>query len=617
MSVQDVMPFSAVAGNPAAKKAVLCLLINPELKCLLVTGAPGTGKTALIRSIASLDGNLPVVNVPIGVSDDRLFGSVNIEKAIATGNISVEKGLFGEADGGILSVDGIDLMDQRLALQTAETAVHGEVVLEREGMSSRFGCDVSLIATASIAGRKINGHLKDRFDMCVRMERPPLEEYVESLRNNIEMHGPETDFAGKYEKADREVFGLIQSARRNLADVRVLKRHRDAIARACRKYGIVSYRGPIACAHVAATLAAMEGRGKTSDGDVVEAIGLTLAHRRRIFGTVKNTEPEKKDCSWAHSGAKRFVHDDRKKNTETSLVEKINSPPNPDNVVAAVEPLTPDDIETKIGEKFETIDIMESADSNGAEAETQKNRYIESPMGRYGGFRIPKGECRDLAFDATVRAAAPYQTVRNRTNGRIKIEKSDIREKVRTKHVEQTFLFIMDSSGSLLIRNRIAKVKAAIVSMLETHYVKRDRVGLMTFNDEKTEIVMRPTRAIDELSGTIDGIEIGCGTPLSAALVKCWEFVTNYRKNHPEEVMHIVLFSDGKATSSIDPEKNPEEEALGIASNLISENVDWIVIDSGLGYTKNDMPARLAEKLGGRFFLLDDLKSEETVSKVW
>ena len=81
------MPFSAVAGNQTAKTAVLCLLVNPNLKSLLLNGATGTGKTTIVRSIESLDPDMPVVNVPIGSTEDRLFGSINLEKAVTTGKM--------------------------------------------------------------------------------------------------------------------------------------------------------------------------------------------------------------------------------------------------------------------------------------------------------------------------------------------------------------------------------------------------------------------------------------------------------------------------------------------------------------------------------------------------
>lgn len=618
------MPFSAIAGNTEAKRAVLCLLVNPNLRCLMVTGGPGTGKTALIRSIATLDDSVPVVNVPIGVTEDRLFGSIDVEKAITAGIMQVDRGLFSEADGGVICIDDIDLMDIRIALEAVDAAITGRVEIERDGLSSGYDTEVSLAATASGSVRSMDGHLMDRFDMCVRMTRPEGEEYIGSLRTNLRLADGDPVLKEELARQDRETMSRIRDARALLPRVRLLKRHRDAIARLCVRYGVKGYRGPVSCAQAAVALAALDGRRKTADEDIVDAAALCLGHRRTIFEVEKKPEVQDQPRGWSAYDMIRFVHDDRKKNVNSSIVDKIN-----ESVPENVEMEEDDDasgrlgedaekeIETKVGKRFDVIDIMEAADSHGRDANKHVKRFVESPTGKYSGARIPKGPCSDIAVDATLRAAAPHQTERDHEKGAVRIEKQDLREKVRTKRVEQAFYFMVDSSGSLIIRNRISKVKSAILSMLRIHYEKRDRVGLMTFNEEKMEEVMAPTRAVNEISKAVEKIKIGCGTPLSQALMACWSFVQNYTRKHPESRVHIVIFTDGKATKALDPKADPCEEALSIARHLRADNVDWVVVDTGLGTTKNDMPEKLADALGGRFFLLDDLQSDKTVSEVW
>ena len=618
-----MIPFSAIAGNETAKKAILCLLTNPHLKSVLITGGSGTGKTALIRSISSLDPKMPVVNVPIGITEDRLFGSVDLEKAISEGSVVAEKGLFGDADGGVIGIDDIDLMDLNSALEALEAAADGEVTIEREGVSAAYKTDVSLIASSGLGHKKMDAHLKDRFDICVRMQRPDEEEYCASLRTNLLLGDGDFSTLAQYEKSDKEQMERIIKARKLLPNVRVLRKHADSIARICRTYGISSYRGPIACAQTAAALAALDGRKKTSTEDIVTAAELCLGHRRTIFEVEKKKKIEKPEhLGYPYNEMLRFVHDDRKQNVNTSLVEKINEKTDLEKIVNLDETKHEDkdepvDVEVEVGKKFNAVDIMETEDSKGESADTKYEKYVETPSGRYSGFRMPKGDCTDLALDATIRAAAPYQAVRGRPDGRIKIERQDLREKVRTRHTEQTFMFLLDTSGSLIIRNRMSKVKAAIMSMLETHYIKRDRVGMITFNEEKTELLLSPTRAVDELSQTIDDIKVGRGTPLSAAFMMCWNFVQGHKKKHPEQVIHIVLITDGRSTKALDENKDPCEEALEIASNLKMPNLDWTVIDSGLGASKSDMPERLATELGGRFFLLDDLEAEDKNKDVW
>ena len=635
------MPFSAVAGNQTAKTAVLCLLVNPNLKSLLLNGATGTGKTTIVRSIESLDPEMPVVNVPIGATEDRLFGSINLEKAVTTGKMEAEKGLFGEADGGVICIDNIDLMDKLVALQALETAAKGEVVIEREGLSVKYDSDVKLLATTTSLRERLNAHLKDRFDISVKMRRPSEEEYIVSLRNNLMLQDGNLEFFKEYTAEDAAILEKVKEARKLLPEVRLLVKHLNTIAHIANKYGVVGDRGTIACAQVAVTLAALNGRRKTTTDDIIYATELTLNHRRTIFEKKKEAEPTKNETlAYPNRDIMRFVHDDRpavqkaKEEKEAEGEEEDD-----DDGITVEQTVSLSDVEpqallevnnlefneeyfetelvAKVAERFDTVDLMEAADYYGVEGQNKRQKYVESATGKYTAFRVPKGDCSDIAIDATIRAAAPHQFSRKREGGKIKITKDDIREKVRTKHVENAFYFMLDASGSLVIRNRIGKTKAAILSMLELHFAKRDRVGLMTFNEKRIEEVMPPTRAVEHLSDAITNIAVDTGTPLSQAFMECWRFVKSYRKKHPEAFIHIVLFSDGRATQSINPDIDPCEEALEIAKHLHEENVDWIVVDTGLGTSKSDMPMYLAQNLGGRLFMLDDLQSKDNCANVW
>ncbi len=640
MQESAIMPFSAVAGNQTAKTAVLCLLVNPNLKSLLLNGATGTGKTTIVRSIESLDPEMPVVNVPIGATEDRLFGSINLEKAVTTGKMEAEKGLFGEADGGVICIDDIDLMDKLVALQALETAAKGEVVIEREGLSVRYDSDVKLLATTTSLRERLNAHLKDRFDISVKMRRPSEEEYIVSLRNNLMLQDGNLEFFKEYTAEDAAILEKVKEARKLLPEVRLLVKHLNTIAHIANKYGVVGDRGTIACAQVAVTLAALNGRRKTTTDDIVYATELTLNHRRTIFEKKKEPEPTKNETlAYPNRDIMRFVHDDRPAVKKAKEEKEAEEEEDDDDGITVEQTVSLSDVEpqallevnnlefneeyfetelvAKVAERFDTVDLMEAADYYGVEGQNKRQKYVESATGKYTAFRIPKGDCSDIAIDATIRAAAPHQFSRQHEEGKVKITKDDIREKVRTKHVENAFYFMLDASGSLVIRNRIGKTKAAILSMLELHFAKRDRVGLMTFNEKRIEEVMPPTRAVEHLSDAITNISVDTGTPLSQAFMECWRFVKSYRKKHPEAFIHIVLFSDGRATQSINPDIDPCEEALEIAKHLHEENVDWIVVDTGLGTSKSDMPMYLAQNLGGRLFMLDDLQSKDNCANVW
>ena len=387
-------------------------------------------------------------------------------------------------------------------------------------------------------------------------------------------------------------------------------------------------RGAISTAQAALALAALAGRKRVTDTDTAQAALLCLEHRR----TKRQVRKEKKQYNPLETGynplggIKRFIHDEKGETTESKIVKGMNEN---DVTVAQVnsgeafiKSEDMEDVVATIGETFEAIDLLEAEDSNGSFSgdDVAKRRYVESTdrNGKYIKSRVPNGGYPDIAFDATIRAAAPYQQKRQKPgDGGVKLEKQDIREKVRQKQISSTFLFLLDTSGSLIIRNRMSKVKAAMISMLSTHYVKRDRVGLMTFNEERIDLILQPTRAVEQLEPIIDAIAVGQGTPLSAALIKVYEYMMPYTLKHPDEKCHIVLITDGKATQAMDSYKDPIKEALEISKMVNIPNSDWIVIDSGLGYTKNDIPKMLAENLHGKFFLLDDLEVKDDKPNIW
>lgn len=274
------------------------------------------------------------------------------------------------------------------------------------------------------------------------------------------------------------------------------------------------------------------------------------------------------------------------------------------------------DVMDLLKETIAEIDLLNDEDSNGMRQgdEVAKRMYSETVGGRgkYIRSREPSGPVRDIAFDATIRAAAPFQRIRGASPGsQIIIEKSDVREKVREKEIMSTFLFVIDASASLDVGGQFYKVRRAVNSMLLTHYVNRDRVALMTFNEKGIVMRLHPSRNAEKITSVLNRISIDYGTPLSETLSELVKYLVPYTLKNPDELIHVVMITDGRATVSMDPSKDPSEEALEIASTIDIPNVDWIVIDTGTGYTKNEVPPKLALILHGKYFLLDDLQPKD------
>lgn len=626
-------PFSAVYGNGAAKTALLCAASNPAIKAVMVRGASGTAKTVLARAMPGVDPGREVVNVPLNVTEEMLFGTIDLEKAISTGRVEMGDSLLKRANGNYLYVDDADLFDNRLFTSLVDCVMEGRVLVERENISASYASDTTLIASMSSSRRTLGSRTMDCFDIVATMRRDPddIAGGTEVARRNLDFADglPASD---AFAEEDAKLAGKVAKARELLPQVKISKARLKTIAQICKLLGVKGARGAISTARVAVTLAALDGRGRASDADVEYAALLCLDHRRTIRPRAEKKKPVALETGYNPlGGIKRFFHDDRGQNLEGSIRASINADAvegSGGDLSALREDILAGDgmtegVVVKVGEAFEAIDLLESEDSNGVldGDDVAKRRFVESGdrKGKYIKARIPESGCPDVAFDATVRAAAPYQRSRHATGGYMAVilEKQDVREKVRQKNVSTTFFFVLDTSGSLLIRNRISKVKAAMKAMLETHYVKRDRVGLMTFNEKSIDVLLAPTRAVEQLESMVDGIEVGPGTPMSEALTKVYEYMRPYVTKHPDEKCHIVLVTDGKGTKPLEPGRDPIEESLEIARDVYIPNCDWIVIDTGLGFTKNDAPKEMAEALRGRFFLLDDIEKAEDAKGIW
>jgi magnesium chelatase subunit D len=404
------------------------------------------------------------------------------------------------------------------------------------------------------------------------------------------------------------------------------------IAEVCNELDIKGLRGDISVMNIAVALAALEGRTEVIRDDVEGALVMGLTHRRAPEKKAYRTGMKKQDYNIIQSGEsamKRAIHDDRiippdptKLGSLTEASEEAAGFPEGELSEEEVKRLHPEvtDVIAKIGDTFNTIDLFEAtAEKSRGSAEDRGKRQLmrsSSRSGRYAGSKLPTGKNPDLAFDATVRAAAPYQVVRHQAEEDLSviIEKQDLREKIREIRSSSTFLFAVDTSGSLIIRNRMMMVKAAILSLLKDHYAKKDRVGFMTFNEDALQMLLPPTRSVECIYKLLDNLPVGKRTPLSSALVYLDNYMSTYMRKHQTEECYVILVTDGNANVCLDPndkKTDAVEEALSLAARINNLALHWIVVDSEKAFTPTHNAKKLAEKLRARYFTLEELKYDD------
>lgn len=342
--------------------------------------------------------------------------------------------------------------------------------------------------------------------------------------------------------------------------------------------------------------------------DVKEALVMCMSHRR---SRVRRKKPQEDHVQfYSDSHMKRFIHDDRKAANGADADSKGGTPDidvsDCVSEVSAQKGIV-DEVVSDIGEAFQSIDLLDEVSKHSGQ-EAMKRKFIRDKGrdGRYIRATPAEGPHPDVAFDATIRAAAPYQKVRG--GDRLIVEPQDIQEKVREKRITSTYIFMIDNSGSLIIRSRMRMVKASVLAILDEHYSKRDRVGIMTFNEKNVGMLMPPTRSVGGIRKVLDDLSAGKMTPLSEALVFARDYMIVYTRKHPSERCHMIIVTDAIANIPLVEGADPNEEALKIAAKAKIPGVDWTVVDTGARNQEYDNAVKLAKALNAPYYKLEDLQ---------
>ena len=622
-------PFSAVYGMDDAKRAILCSLVQPTLRTVLIRGGPGSAKTVLSRAAGELAGK-KVVNIPLNVTEEMLFGGMDAEATMREGRPVMQKGLLSRADGCILYADDVNLLDQRILASLLDCVLSGRVVVEREGVSGSYPCDTLLIATMNPDDSDISSHLLDRFDLCAYSDFPNDDGRgrEEVLRRNAEFARDPEGFVSMYSEEEGKLRSDIERARRILPLVTITDALLGVAVELCAKVGAEGFRGDIALVEAAYAMAALNGRDEVMRKDVEEAAMITLAHRRSYSQPPpppeepeeqQEQQQEDSDSEEGDRNEQPPKPNEAPPQNQGDDSENDSEPPDdgqqPEDIGAML-----DEMMFEIGEQFRVIDYLQDGRRIIRSTSSRKGRRAmaesRDSSGRYARSRIPEGRVTDMAFDATVRAAAPYQRSRRHDGLAVSIEKQDIRTKVRERRSGCTILFLVDASGSLGVRRRMAAVKGAVLSMLRDSYVKRDRIGLMAFRRDSAELVLPPTRSVEYSYRKLEELPTGGKTPLGQALATVSDFMTSYSRSHPGESCYIVLITDGRANVPLREGADANQEAERLAEEMSIPQVKWIVVDASTGFVRFDNAERLAKALEGTYFRLEDLDADRLAGSV-
>lgn len=614
-------PFAAVMECGDAKDAVLCAMVCRDLRTALIRGPAGTGKSAIMGSLKDLFPEKRIISVPPHITEGALFGETDIEATVAGGEKKMGESLMMRADGGILIAENIGLMDRELLLRLLDAVLSGTVRTEREGISACYLTDTVLIATADPSDGGLSEHIMDRFDMCADTENiMDADIRREMAERNIRfMHDPD-GFIRSFEKDAVSIRSKVRSASLAVKGMRISEEDAKRISGVCMSLNTEGHRGDVATARASCALAALAGCGRAEREHIERALRLCLRHRRKDPGAPEQRTPPKGDSGeTAHSGGNDKKKDDEppKHGNENENDRKL-PPADGEEKEDVPQPPPENDGEEKI---FETGDAADIADRIGqSRFKTVNGRsgrrdtsVSKDRSGRYVGYRMPNGAAKDIALLPTVRAAAPYQTVREHRGLAVTIRKEDLREKVRERKYGAKILFLVDGSGSMGAGRRMTAVKGAVLSMLYESYQRRDEIGLAVFRGRGAEEVLPLTGSVSRAFRALNDVPTGGRTPLTLGLMKGYEILSRTDRRS-RRIM--VILTDGRGNVNISPRKGPKEELIGLASSLAGEDIKFIVVDTEIGLLKMKHAAELCNALKGTYLRLEELNAKSLSDSV-
>ncbi|MFI0728897.1 putative cobaltochelatase [Streptomyces sp. NPDC021225] len=681
-------PFTALVGMADLRLALLLNAVSPAVGGVLVRGEKGTAKSTAVRALAALlpgidvvpgcrfscdpaapDPRCPdgphepgsgtlrparMVELPVGASEDRLVGALDIERALSDGVKAFEPGLLADAHRGVLYVDEVNLLHDHLIDLLLDAAAMGASYVEREGVSVRHAARFLLVGTMNPEEGELRPQLLDRFGLTVEVAASrDTDERVEVVRRRLAYDEDPAAFAVRWADEEGTLRERVAAARALLPHVRLGDGALRQIAAVCAAFEVDGMRADIVTARTATALAAWAGRTEVTAEDVRQAALLSLPHRRRRAPfDAPGLDEDKLDEVLRESGG---ADDDPEPDPDPGDGPEGQEGPDgpdegpggpggpgggqppqgaPEQAPPQTGPSVPEQRTGSDGPEAAGETPGANAAGPGGEraavgaAEPFRTRRLDVPglgegaagrrsrartaHGRTTGARRPRGTLAKLHLSATVRAAAPHQRARGRQGPGLVVRRDDLREAVREGREGNLVLFVVDASGSMAARKRMSAVKGAVLSLLLDAYQRRDKVGLITFRGAEAALTLPPTSSVDAGAARLERLPTGGRTPLAAGLLKAREVLRIERLRDPSRRPLLVVVTDGRATGGPDPVAR-----AGRAARLLADDgVASVVVDCESGPVRLGLAGALARELRGTPVTLDELRADSMTALV-
>jgi len=587
------------------KLALILNAIDPTIGGVLIRGEKGTAKSTAVRALSDLlpeieivagcpfncdpdnlremcrtcqqraeqgeqlprlKKKMSVVELPVSATEDRVVGSLDMQKALKEGIRALHPGVLAEANRNILYIDEVNLLDDHVANVLLDAAAMGVNIIEREGISLHHPARFILVGTMNPEEGELRPQLLDRFGLCVQVSGlMGREDRAEVVRRREEFDWDPWTFAAKYEDVQTELRELILLARERVKGIVVSDEKLNAVAEACANLGIETLRADIVIIKAAKALAAFKGAAEVDDQDILKAMELALPHRLR-------KRPFEKVAS------------------KQQVMEALGRTLDEVSSGAMTERIFKVDTSVKLAE------LARNVEKDGS-APGKNYPPISSPRGKYVSAR-PRKDSNDIALDATLRKASMEAP-----SGKFEISPEHLMEKVRQGRSGILYIFCLDSSSSMGAQARMELAKGAIYWLLQTAYQRRDKVALVAFRGSEAELVLTPTASVETAEERLKTLPTGGKTPLAQGILECIKLAE--RQQSSNSSVQLVLISDGRGNIPI--KGSLRDDLLWLAEEIKAKAIGLVVINTGSRSHDLGHLLEFAEAASGTHYFLEEI----------